>query len=289
MDPVRAIRELQQALAGAVQEIAELRAAHERTIMHGVVTARDKTKGVRLQIGLDADGRPVETDWLPMSQTAGVRKTWSLPSVGQQLTAFCPSGDAQRAVLMPFTWSDNNPAPSDDVDADVDLRGKTRVTQKDGSLKREVDGVTETISKQSHSVTLHKDEQAAATVDDKHPWAGNTGDALHGWTITKDGGLEAQVNMGGAMHLFHIHPTGGLTVSAFGGNHQITIGESGIKHKSTSRVTVEAPQIEHNGALKVAGSILAGGVVQSAGFLGNLQGYSIGTGFGGGLSGATDW
>ncbi|MBY6239810.1 phage baseplate assembly protein V [Methylosinus sp. Sm6] len=289
MDPVRAIRELQQALAGAVQEIAELRAAHERTIMHGVVTARDKDKGVRLQIGMDADGRPVETGWLPVSQTAGARKTWSLPSVGQQLTAFCPSGDAQRAVLMPFTWSDNNPAPSDDVDADVDVRGKTRVTQKDGSIKREVDGVTETISKQSHSMTVHKDEQNAPTVDGKHPWGGNTGDALHGWTITKDGGLEAKVNMGGAMHLLHIHPTGGINVSAFGGDHQMTIGESGIRHKSTSRVTVEAPQIEHNGALKVAGSILAGGVVQSAGFLGNLQGWSFGGGFTGGLPEATNW
>jgi phage baseplate assembly protein gpV len=286
----RLIAELQREVADAHEQLARLRWAHEQSVIHGPVTDRDSEKGVRIQIGVDENGDAVKSPWLPPSQIAGARKAWSLPSIGQQLSLLCPGGDIQRAVLMPFTWSDDNPAPTDDLDADVDVRGKSRVTQKDASLKREVDGVTETMAKQSHSVTVHKDEQNAATVDGGHPWAGNAGDPLHGWTLTKDGGLEMHVSIGGEEHRVKLHPSDGVSISGFGGQHSVTIGVGGIMHRSSARVTVEAPQIAHNGALKISGSLLVGGVVKSAvGFVGNLQGISTLYGFSGSLPAPTDW
>ncbi|WP_210165051.1 phage baseplate assembly protein V [Methylosinus sp. PW1] len=286
----RLIAELQKEVANTHEQLARLRWAHEQSVIHGTVTDRDKEKGVRIQIGVDENGDAVKSPWLPPSQIAGARKSWSPPSIGQQLSLLCPGGDIQRAVLMPFTWSDDNPAPTDDLDADVDVRGKSRVTQKDASLKREVDGVTETMAKQSHSVTVHKDEPSPATVDDAHPWAGNAGDLLHGWTLTKDGGLEMRVSIGGAEHAVKLHPSDGVTISGFGGQHSVTIGAGGITHRSAERVTIEAAQIAHNGALKIAGSLLVGGVVQSAvGFRGNLQGVAGGLGIISGLPDATDW
>ena len=65
--------------------------------------------------------------------------------------------------------------------------------------------------------------------------------------------------------------------------------QGGIKHKSTARVQIEAPQIEHQGDMKVIGSVLATKVIQSQGFLGNLQGVASGIGFSGGLTPPTNW
>jgi phage baseplate assembly protein gpV len=272
MNVFELIRELQEAVAEARAEIARLKSDHDHAVIHGPVTDIDAEKQLcRIQIGVDDDGNPVKSPWRPYGQIAGKRKVHSPPSKGQQLTLISPCGDIEQGIALPFTWSDNNPSPSKNKDEDVDLRGKTRRTQRDADLKQEVDGVTFRLSKQSKSVVIHKDEQNSKEVDDKHPWEGNKGATLHSFSVTKDDGWSLNVNVGDDEHKITIHPKNGVTHSVNKGDHMIEITRDGIKHKSNKKVTIEAGQIEHNGSLKVSGSILAGKVIQSArGFKGAL-------------------
>lgn len=383
MDSTELLRELLHAVAETRAEVADLRALQERMFRKGVVTDVDAKKHrFRMEIGVDENGEAVKSDWIPYAQIAGKRKTHSVPSKGQQMLQLAPDGDFSQALGIPLTWSDNNPSPSTKEDEDVEVRGKTRVTQRDGSLKVEVDGVTVETTKQRKTITIHKDEQNPATVDDKHPWEGNKGDPLHKIEATKDGGIVHTVKIGDHEHKLSIHPDrgiehsfdkgkhvvtiggGGITHSVDNGQHQVKIAGSGIgdmlggqlgallghadlgalanqlrtlldtgalsgvlgganggvaglldgnlgtllgnemtsrltselgsllssgnlasalaggiTHISSMRVQVQAPQIEHNGALKVLGSILAQGAVQSViGFKGNLQGVAGGLG-----------
>lgn len=261
-----AIREIQNSLAEAHAEIARLRWAHDHSMLHGPVCDVDAKEHLcRIVVGENEDGEEVKSPWIPYSQIAGTRKVHSVPSKGQQMTMLSPNGDYLQAVAVPFTWSNHNPSPSENGDEDVETRGKTRTTQKDASFKREVDGVTESLWKQTRSLTIHKDERNPATVDDKHPWQGNKADALHSLEATKDGGFAFKVNIGDAQHEIKFHPDNGITHSVNGGQHEITVHpQNGIKHKSSAMIVVEASKIEHIGSLKVSGSIHAGKVIQSA-------------------------
>jgi phage baseplate assembly protein gpV len=260
-----AIREIQLSLAEAHAEISRLRWAHDHSMLHGPVCDVDAKKQLcRMVVGENEDGEEVKSPWIPYSQIAGTRKVHSVPSKGQQMTMLSPNGDYLQAVAVPFTWSNNNLSPSENEDEDVDTRGKTRTTQKDASFKREVDGVTENLSKQSRSLTIHKDEQNPTTVDDAHPWQGNKADALHSLEATKDGGFAFKVKIGSDQHEIKFHPDNGITHSVNGGQHEITVHpQNGIKHKSSQRVTIEAPQIAHSGDLMVSGSIHSARTIQS--------------------------
>lgn len=55
------------------------------------------------------------TDWLPwFASAAGDMSAWRVPSKGEQVMLFSPSGDLAQAVIMPGIYSDDMPAPSDD-------------------------------------------------------------------------------------------------------------------------------------------------------------------------------
>jgi phage baseplate assembly protein gpV len=260
-----AIREIQLSLADAHAEISRLRWTHDHSMLHGPVCDVDAKKQLcRMVVGENEDGEEVKSPWIPYSQIAGTRKVHSVPSKGQQMTMLSPNGDYLQAIAVPFTWSNNNLSPSENEDEDVDTRGKTRTTQKDASFKREVDGVTESLSKQSRLLTIHKDEQNPTTVDDAHPWQGNKADALHSLEATKDGGFAFKVKIGSDQHEIKFHPDNGITHSVNGGQHEITVHpQNGIKHKSSQRVTIEAPQIAHSGDLMVSGSIHSARTIQS--------------------------
>jgi phage baseplate assembly protein gpV len=266
MDIFDAIRELQEQVADAHAEIAKLKSDHDHTVIHGPVTDVDAQKQLcRIQIGVDENGDAVKSPWRPYGQIAGTRKVHSAPSKGQQLTLFSPGGDVMQGVALRFTWSDDNPSPSQDGSEDVDLRGKSKTTQRDGSIKQEVEGATLQLGKQSKTLTIHKDEQNVAQVDDAHPWQGNQGDALHRFEATKEGGFVHTVKIGDHEHKVTIHPDNGIEHSVDGGAHVITVHPSnGIKHKSSVKVSIEAARIEHLGDVKVSGSILAAKTIQSA-------------------------
>lgn len=313
MDIIDTIRELTEGLAKAHAEIARLHWMHDNTVIHGKVVDVDPKKQLaRILIGENSDGKEVKSAWIPYSQIAGTRKVHSAPSKNQQMTLIAPFGDLAQAFALPYTWANKNPSPSESGDEDVDLRGKTKRTQKDGSLTQEIDGVTRSYTKQKHSLTVHKDPQTKdegkdEKVDDEHPWKGNRAKALHTKTLEKDGGYSLTINVEGEEHKIKVHPKDGIEHSFNKGKHKITINkdsikhsfddgqhevslsQDGIKHKSSRRVTIESPQIQHNGDMMLTGALSVAKVVQSAGFMGNLQGIASGIGFGGGLTPPTTW
>ena len=55
-----------------------------------------------------------DTNWIPwITLRAGATRTWSPPTVGEQVLLFCPGGDAADGVALCGIYSDNGTAPSE--------------------------------------------------------------------------------------------------------------------------------------------------------------------------------
>lgn len=118
-------------IADIVDRLASLERRVETATRHGTVTDVDAARQmVRLEIGRGRDGAVQKSPWVRYAQVAGALKLHSPPSVGQVMTLFSPGGEMRQGVAMPFTWSDENPSPSDDPDehkltiGDVEIRVK---------------------------------------------------------------------------------------------------------------------------------------------------------------------
>lgn len=91
---------------------------HERIIANliriGTVSAVDvSTACVKVKIG------DVETDWVQWATVrAGSTRTWSCPSVGEQVMVFCPFGDLAQAIPALSLYQDTHPAPANDASVD---------------------------------------------------------------------------------------------------------------------------------------------------------------------------
>ncbi|MBB4042016.1 hypothetical protein GGR34_003701 [Microvirga flocculans] len=118
-------------------EVAELKRRFENSQRVGVVKEVDPAKGrVRLQVG-GTDGEPFLTPWVPYAQVAGDLKIHSPPSIGQQMILICPDGDFRQGMALPFTFSKQNPSPSDKGDEHVTEFGDFREEiRKDGYVKK---------------------------------------------------------------------------------------------------------------------------------------------------------
>jgi phage baseplate assembly protein gpV len=266
MGHARAIREIQQSLADAHAQIRDAARRSEYAIVHGKVTDVDPEKHLyRQEIAeVDEDGNPTKSPWLPYSQIAGTRKVHSAPSVGQQMTLLAPGGNIERAISIPLTWWNDNPSPSTSGSEDVDLRGKTRHTQKDGDFKTEIDGVTRQYTKQSAKLVIHKDpeneqEGQGEEVSDKKPWKGNRGKTKHSRLYSKDGGYTLIINEGDDSneHKVTVHPDNAVEISTHKGKHKITVKKDGITSSvDNGKHTVEVKSSQLGG--------MAGGQVGQA-------------------------
>ena len=279
MDLFDVVNELQRAVTRANAMISRIQWAADHSYVAGTVTDVDPKKHrCRIAIGEGADGKEVKSPWIPYSQIAGTRKVHSAPSKGQQMTLFAPNGDYSQAMVFPYTWSDNNPSPSEKGDEDIDLRGKSRRTQKDADVKQEVDGLTVQHTKQSTTITVHKDpanqqEGQGEEVSDKKPWKGNRAKAKHKRTINKDAGYSLTINDGDEdnVHKVIVHPDGKIEHSIKGGKHKVTIDGDKIeaswdKGKHTS--TLRDGGINHSvdgGAQEVQINSMSGGLGSMAG------------------------
>ena len=256
------LEEIYRAIVGIWGGLDEIRNNMDQSKIHGPVCDVDAKKQLcRIVVGLDADGKEVKSPWLPYNQIAGTRKVHSPPSKGQTMTMFSPSGDHDQAVAVPYTFSEKNPSPSEDPDADVEVRGRTRKTQKDASYTEEVDGMTRTVTKQSKSLTIHKDPETKEEgkdekVDDAHPWKGNRAKPLHNKTINKKDGYALTINIkdknsrssDNHEHKITVHPDKGFTFSFEGETHVVTINKDEIKHswdKGKHKVTISKDGIKH--------------------------------------------
>jgi len=123
--------------------IAELERRFSGMMRHGTVEEVDASRHrVRLKFGTDDEAKPFLSPWIPYAQAAGALKVHVPPSVGQQFTLMAPAGDWQQAVAVPFTWSNQNPSPSESGEENVLTFGNVRVTLKDGRLEVSAAGVT---------------------------------------------------------------------------------------------------------------------------------------------------
>jgi phage baseplate assembly protein gpV len=168
----RALLEIHEALGELFSRHADLEARIERMFRKGKVTDVDATKGLyRQEIGLDDQGQTVKSPWAPYSQIAGARKSHSPPSVGEQYLLVNPDGspDFTQGLGVPHGWYDQNPSPSTDPAADVDVRGTTTDTRTtssrtiavggssvaivDGSITLKSGGVTMVVSGSGVAIT----------------------------------------------------------------------------------------------------------------------------------------
>lgn len=92
---------------------------HERLIANliriGIITEIDLPNA---RVTVDAGGVP--SDWLPWRETrAGATRTWSPPTVGEQVIVLAPYGDMGQAVVLTGIYQDAYPAPSSSGTVDL--------------------------------------------------------------------------------------------------------------------------------------------------------------------------
>jgi hypothetical protein len=134
--------------------IAELERRFSGMMRHGTVEEVDPGKHrIRLKFGTDVEGKSFLSPWIPYAQVAGALKIHVPPSVGQQFTLMAPAGDWQLAVAVPFTWSNQNPSPSNKADENVLTLGDVRMTLKAGGLEIMAAGVSFALSGNGVSIT----------------------------------------------------------------------------------------------------------------------------------------
>jgi phage baseplate assembly protein V len=95
---------------GDMNNTAELLRLINNLVRLGTIAEVDHDAArVRVQIG------ELLTAWLPwLEARAGTTRTWSPPTVGEQVVVLSPGGDLAAAVVLTGLYQDAHPAPSDD-------------------------------------------------------------------------------------------------------------------------------------------------------------------------------
>ncbi|MFZ5736857.1 MAG: hypothetical protein ACOY6K_08255 [Pseudomonadota bacterium] len=127
-------------LRGLEKQIVEVDQRVARVLMHGKVIKDGVRKQgddwqVRLELGRDADDKPVESPWVTVQPlSSGALKIKVKPSEGQRYTMLSPSGvigTGSQAIRAPF--DDDHPAPQGDEDLVLEV-GNARLVIKDGLI-----------------------------------------------------------------------------------------------------------------------------------------------------------
>ena len=113
----------------------------ERRVHNLVRPARvaevDPAKGlVKVAYATDDEGKDVVSPWIPWTERAGGIKTWTPPSVGEQVHMFSPSGDVSgHSWVLPGGFSDAHKQPHDKGAEHVMSIGGTTIHAKDGEIR----------------------------------------------------------------------------------------------------------------------------------------------------------
>lgn len=87
----------------------ELARLIENLIRLGTIAQVDTGSPPRVRV--KAGG--ITTDWLPwLERRAGTTRTWSPPTVGEQVVLLCPSGEPRNGVILTGVPTDANDVPS---------------------------------------------------------------------------------------------------------------------------------------------------------------------------------
>ena len=138
---------LEDYLAKLTRRIDELEQRLDQSVRHGTVSDVDASKQqIRMRIG-GTDAEPLKSPWVPYGQIAGAMKIHSMPSVGQTMTLYSPTGDLRQGIAMPGSWSDANPSPSDKPGDHVLIFENVRVELRKDQLLLKVGDVSLDITK----------------------------------------------------------------------------------------------------------------------------------------------
>lgn len=140
------LHDLLEVVAELKVQLAETRTLMRNMVRTGTVEERDGSKGYRLNWGKDDQGKTILSPWYPHPESGGGVKT-SIPlTKGQIVTAINPGGDSRQGFLVRGGFSDQNPAPSSNLDENVFTFKDVRVEIADGKLKITVGGTEFEIS-----------------------------------------------------------------------------------------------------------------------------------------------
>lgn len=91
---------------------SELDRKFANLIRLGTIKEIDYKKArTRVQIG------KITTDWLPwITSRAGEDKSWSPPSIGEQVVILSPSGEMAQGIVLPAIYQNKYQAPSNNKD-----------------------------------------------------------------------------------------------------------------------------------------------------------------------------
>jgi phage baseplate assembly protein gpV len=109
-------------------DLEVLKNAFGRAIKVGPVEEVDPVKGYRLKLG-ESGGRPFLSPWYPHPETG---KTSVPLKKGQVVGVINPVGDPRQGVLIRGGYSDGQPAPNDDMEANVFEDAGVRIEAKGG-------------------------------------------------------------------------------------------------------------------------------------------------------------
>jgi len=98
-------------------KLSDLYRRIENIVRRGRIAEVDADKArVRVSIGDN------QTDWLPwLTFRAGLDRSWSAPSAGEQVLVLCESGDFNNGVVLFGIYQSAHPAPSNDPDETLTL------------------------------------------------------------------------------------------------------------------------------------------------------------------------
>lgn len=149
------------------REIVRLNRRVALAHIEGEVVERDAEKWkVRLDIGKDADGKPVLSPWVkPHSNSAGAYKeSPALPAIGDRMRLVSPSGNVGAASYAVPSAYDNEQKRPGDQDKDEAARefGKTRLSQTKDTVEQKTEKTSVKQTKENINVKADKKFEAEA-------------------------------------------------------------------------------------------------------------------------------
>lgn len=148
-----------------------LKGAYADSLKVAPVEVVDAQKGYRLRLG-GTDEDPFLSPWYPHPETG---KTSVPLKKGQIVGVMNPSGDPRQGIIVRGGYSDGNPNPNENMDANVFEDAGVRITVADGALVIMAGDVTMTISGAGVSITGGRVEHDGKNIGSTH---------LHGGVVS---------------------------------------------------------------------------------------------------------
>ena len=221
---------------GRLQDrLSELEHRHERQLRFGTTEQVDgKNHKVRMRIGGTED-KPMLSPWTRYSQQAGHRRHHSMPSgpdqqqgqqkktKGQQLLLISLDGNPEQSLAVPLGWSNDQPAPSNDPEKDVDQRhnpsdqknkdARSVWWQTAGSVQQQVNGSSWHVSKANARHRVGDNRDGTDSLDQElNPKNQDKKDKVHYHDLDSngdEGGNGLTHSVLNDTHRVNIHPKNG--------------------------------------------------------------------------------